>query len=134
MKGAVSRWIVAEADREGQSLVLDAANDRLVKYYRAFGFRATGQPTPMPYGERVTRMVAAARRPAAGALAEKPRHQLLWLGRLQMRQARSRPRFARLEGSQVARPPRQRHWAICRTVRSVNSFLRGPPPRPRQAH
>ena len=34
--------IVAEADRKGQRLVLDAANDRLVDYYGTFGFRAIG--------------------------------------------------------------------------------------------
>ena len=49
--------IVAEADRKGQRLVLDAANDRLVDYYGTLGFRAIGAAATMPYGERVTRMV-----------------------------------------------------------------------------
>jgi hypothetical protein len=69
--------IVAEADRKGQRLVLDAANDRLVDYYGAFGFRAIGAAATMPYGERVTRMVRHPVQSDSGALADKHRLQSL---------------------------------------------------------
>ena len=113
--------IVAEADRKGQTLVLDAANDRLVDYYGAFGFRAIGAAATMPYGERVTRMVRHPVQSDSGALADKHRLQSLRdlsgrVGGLSV--------SARLEGSQVARPPR-RQWAIVVTCGAVLSFLAG---------
>jgi len=54
---ALLATLAVEADRNGWALVLDAANDRLTVYYRAFGFAPTGKPAEMPFGERVTRMV-----------------------------------------------------------------------------
>ena len=113
--------IVAEADRKGQRLVLDAANDRLVDYYGTFGFRAIGAAATMPYGERVTRMVRHPVQSDSGALADKHRLQSLRdlsgrVGGLSV--------SARLEGSQVARPPR-RQWAIVVTCGAALSFLAG---------
>jgi hypothetical protein len=60
---ALLAGVADEADRNGWALVLDAANDRLTAYYRGLGFLPIGQPTDMPFGERVTRMV---RQPSAG--------------------------------------------------------------------
>ena len=36
--------VTAQADREGQTLVLDAANDRLAEYYTSLGFQPAGPP------------------------------------------------------------------------------------------
>lgn len=53
----VIRMVALEADTNGWSLILDAANDRLADYYRQFGFRPCGEAVHMPWGERVVRMV-----------------------------------------------------------------------------
>jgi hypothetical protein len=48
--------VVDEADRLGRSVVLDAANEELVRYYQRFGFRASGPAVRMPNGAFYTRM------------------------------------------------------------------------------
>jgi hypothetical protein len=53
---AVMSALVAEADRTGSTLVLDAGCDRLVRYYSTFDFGPVGPPVPSPWGESVTRM------------------------------------------------------------------------------
>jgi hypothetical protein len=55
--GVELMWSVAlEADAEGWTLVLDAANDRLARYYQQFGFVSCGEGVTMPWGETVVRM------------------------------------------------------------------------------
>lgn len=50
-----------EADVKGWTLVVDAANEALVRYYGALGYMAVSDPVRMPWGESTVRM---ARRPA----------------------------------------------------------------------
>jgi hypothetical protein len=52
----VMRELLAEADRKGWRLALDAGNVRLAEYYTAFGFVALGQPIRMPSGLSMVRM------------------------------------------------------------------------------
>ena len=52
----VLRGLALEADEERWSLVLDASNEKLVRYYEQFGFRALGPGVQMPDGARHVRM------------------------------------------------------------------------------
>ena len=52
----VMRELLAEADRKGWRLALDAGNLRLAEYYTAFGFVALGPPVKMPSGLSMVRM------------------------------------------------------------------------------
>jgi hypothetical protein len=45
------REVAAEADREGWTLVLEAANSGLVDYYARFGFAVAAEGEPMPWSE-----------------------------------------------------------------------------------
>ena len=56
-KGAdLLRSITKEADEKGLSLVLDAENERLARYYEAFGFQRRGTAVRMPNGAFRIRM------------------------------------------------------------------------------
>lgn len=50
------REVVAEADRKGWALVLDASNRELAMYYEQFGFVARGEAVKMPDGSDHLRM------------------------------------------------------------------------------
>jgi hypothetical protein len=47
-------------------MTLDAANEKLVRYYTQLGYQALGAPVLMPYGQRVVPMIRHPRlQPAA---------------------------------------------------------------------
>ena len=124
--------VTAQADREGQTLVLDAANDRLAKYYTSLGFQPAGPPTPMPFGERVTRMVRRPPgRPAAQAFSEVPRHPLpvAWTpsdAPGAKVATRSSLRLALSRQGHMHRPRSRRHWPIAVLLcGAVNSGVLG---------
>ncbi len=48
--------LAEEADQQGWSLLLDASNERLARYYEQFGFLPQGTPVEMPNGGRHVRM------------------------------------------------------------------------------
>ena len=50
------RGLTQEANDKGWSLVLDASNERLVRYYEQFGFVVRGAGVRMPDGARHVRM------------------------------------------------------------------------------
>ena len=50
------RGLTQEADDKGWSLVLDASNEKLVRYYQQFGFVVRGAGVRMPDGARHVRM------------------------------------------------------------------------------
>ncbi len=50
------RGLTQEADDKGWSLVLDASNEKLVRYYQQFGFVVRGAGVRMPDGARYVRM------------------------------------------------------------------------------
>lgn len=52
--------VTVEADRKAWTLVLDAANERLVAYYSQFGFEPTGPAVAMPSGEAAVPMARRA--------------------------------------------------------------------------
>lgn len=52
--------VTLEADRKAWTLVLDAANERLVAYYSQFGFEPTGSAVVMPSGEAAAPMARRA--------------------------------------------------------------------------
>jgi len=58
------RSVAQEADDNEWSLVLDAENEHLAKFYERFGFIALGAPVSMPNGERFVRMWRPAARQA----------------------------------------------------------------------
>ncbi len=69
--------LAAEADMKGWSLYLDASNENLARYYRAFGFRDLGVPVGMPDGSSAVRMWRPPSTPTAAggenaALAKLP--------------------------------------------------------------
>jgi hypothetical protein len=59
------RLVAREADEKGWSLVLDAGNEQLARYYRRFGFVAPRGDAPAPAADRRVRMW----RPVGGASA-----------------------------------------------------------------
>jgi hypothetical protein len=50
------RALALEADENGWSMVLDASNEKLVRYYQQFGFVPRGPGVRMPHGARHVRM------------------------------------------------------------------------------
>ena len=64
--------VCREADAEGWSLVLDAGSERLVGYYKTFGFHACGLPIKMPNGRHHVRMCRPSRaRERGGSTGEE---------------------------------------------------------------
>jgi hypothetical protein len=62
------RGLVLEADQSGWSLVLDASNEKLARYYEQFGFVPRGPGVQMPDGARHVRMWRPPIRPERGPL------------------------------------------------------------------
>lgn len=58
--------VTAEADRNGWTLTLVAANGRLADYYRQFGFEPSGEAVAMPSGEAAIPMARRARLSGGG--------------------------------------------------------------------
>lgn len=58
--------VLEEADRKRWTLVLDAGNERLARYYAELGFEPTGPAVEMPWGEKNVPMARAPRRLGGG--------------------------------------------------------------------
>jgi hypothetical protein len=57
------RSVVRDADATGKAIALDADNQKLARYYEAFGFRALGTAVTMPNGVSRVRMWRPPARP-----------------------------------------------------------------------